>query len=284
MIAPIATMDMSKMNRALDLAQEFSSRRGAPEKLLHTTAYFVVQKTIDLMDPRATTVQRIDTELGTAVLLQPKARGKGFKTAKRGQIYTAHATATTAKGRSVPLAALIINARVMGARSDQARQPGMSNYNRRTNMRWARLYSPFKGVSRAAGASAMREAVSRMIKRRHSSIKFLLQGFVEIKRSLRSKVWGGAPATDPVVATGKNEFGEVRAGNSGHSYYVEIANLLGTRPGKHGDNSASINEALHRHAGPLFQQAINEEAEAKIAIYFQRMHDQDIAPKWNSVH
>jgi len=268
MIKVGAETDYSKMTDALEAAYQFSTR--APELIIKSAAYHVVKRTIELTP--FVPISRIDAELGVAVTLQPKKRGSGFLRAARTRKYEGGRMGTIVK--NVPLAVLII----------QASTRRGSNYNNRTNHRWYRAASPFKGKTREAGRQAMRAAVHRMIASRHSSIKFLIAGWAAVKSQLSAMFKGGGPPGEGSPAPLKQfkHFGQATWSGSGAHSVLEISNLVGTEPGRRGDNSANYNAALHLYGAPALQQAVNEQADAMIRHYWAKQFAEDLEPKWNA--
>lgn len=280
-----ATVDASKLNRALAVAIEHTK----PEKLgkiVCSTAYHVVKRTQELTDLKSASPFKIATELGTAVALIPKKRGTGFLTAKRSQRYVSGRMVNVTqrwkapiKPQSVPLAALIVNMQVIG-RHMPLPSPAAQAYHRRTNFRWKRPASPFYGRTRESGRSAMRAAVHRLTAGRFSSTKYLVAGWSEVRKLLLPHLYSGTPATD--AGAGANGLGRIAISHGGSSVTVEIANMVGTKPGKKGDNTAAHNAALHKYSGPALQQAIDEEAESKMAYYAAKYHREALLPAWNA--
>ncbi len=142
----------------------------------------------------------------------------------------------------------------------------MSEYNRRTNMRYARLYSPWatgKGSGRAAGAAAMAAAIHRMISQRHSSIKFLLSGWIKpIQRLQPYSVQKFRRGTPPPMEDRRAHHGGAARGNAipavegSHSVWAMIENTTGLEGSV---NAANYNQALVRYGAPALQRAIDVE-------------------------
>jgi hypothetical protein len=265
-------VDQSRLNAFVAAALKFSTR--TPERVVNSTLYHVAKKTLEYTP--AVSQAQIDTELGTAVVLQAKKRGSGFKRAKRGELLSSGRTVSMSRGQksfNVPLAAAIIQASVI--RPDVAAStPTAKRYNQRTNFRWARLASPFRGVSRAVGRSLMRAKVSRLIKTRHSSTHFLKAGWIAVLKEARSKLYGGAPPLDTPTES-KADFGRFTPARAGIKVFGVIANLIGLAGSR---NSQNYNRALHLHSGPALQRAVNEQAESMARHYADRIYKAELLP------
>ncbi len=275
MIETWANIDTTKLTAAFELAIRYSTR--APEKMVRDSAFYVAVKAQNLTPfvSQAT----IDTELGTLVTPRMGKRGQPLsqKYAKNKTLSSGRRV-TTNRGTAVPLMAMIIQASVI--RPDVARStPAAKRYNQLTHFRWARISSPFRGVSRAAGAAAMRAAVDRAIKSRHSSTHFLAAGWVAVCQKLRAYRYGGAPALDvPAGLAPDASLGTFTVTGTGAKVTITIENLVGMLPGARGNNSENYNRALHQYgAGPL-QQAVDEQARNMFDRYLPRMQSELAAP------
>jgi len=180
----------------------------------------------------------------------------------------------------VPLAAAIIQASVWPGLTNV----GMSEYNLLTKGRWMRAKSPFAGETRAKGREAMRAAVSRMIKARHSSTHFLASGWGVVAKKLRSMMYGGPPPTEKFYKKlhAKETFGAATILSTGSHFAVRIENLIGMVAGKKGQNAANYNRALHRHGGPALQAAVDEQGAEMVARHWPK-EQAEFARKFNAM-
>lgn len=254
MISPQITLDYTGLRRGIAIAMD-ASRKELPA-LLEAVAFYVAVKAQNMT--RYVSFQRMDSELMTVKTLRMHRNGKPYS-AKNSKNVTLSSGRTVSikngRGRSfnVPLAAAIIQSSVILPQVYGGQRPG--TYNQRTNHRYARANSPFLGKSRAAGAQAMRAAVSRMIKARHSSSKFLQSGWVAVARQLRANYYGRPPGETTGRLKSKPGFGSVDRAASGDEASITISNLIGMT----GRNAANFNQALHAHGGPALQRALDEQ-------------------------
>jgi len=211
-----------------------------------------------------TPVEKIDSELNVAVALQNKKNGNGFLKGKNFQTSNrmfGNLTNLTSKApfyKNVPLLALIINARVNPA----------SDYNKRTGGVFARAESPFKGKSRAAGATAMLEAMRRVLSARHSSTGFfkvcakavwLIFKDATTSSPLRRPPSDLAMGSEALPGSGKvsKNIGRIAGGtvatsirdNARASFWVAA-----TEP----DTKGTPGGAIYRIAQPVWQRAVDE--------------------------
>lgn len=262
----LATWDQSRFNEALRLAMERTSR--TPALAVNTAAYFVSRAWIREM-PKAS-IEKIDTELGTATNLTRIKSGKRFRKAKKDQTFKGGRM-----GRdhtTVPLAALIINARA---------KPG-SRYNEITKNRYARASSPFKGVSREAGAALMRMAINRMIKTRHSSSAFLKSSIIpvikELERFVSPKYRRGAPLMDNTAKQRGVDKGGAEAANDEWNTFATIQSDIGAV----GVLAERMNTALWQHGAPALQRAFDQEADRQLK-YVADKELQEMAKAFNAM-
>ena len=258
-------IDTSRLNLGLRLARQYSHST-LPE-LVNTAAcvvaYFAKNETPYV------TIQRIDEELGTIVTPVIGKRGKPLSQKNaENKIYSGGKTVTV-NGREVPIAALIISASVV--RPDIGATPSAKKYNQLTHFRWARASSPFKGVSRAAGAAAMKAAISRMIKRRHSSIKFLMSGWTPVVQALlplsKTKFIRGSPPLNDKKNYYGAELGHATPATMGDVCVATIENLVGME----GPNAENYNAALMTHGMAALQSAVDREGNYEIEYACKKM-------------
>ncbi len=160
-----ARIDNSGLKAGIAAAKKVSKR--SAREIVNTSAYWIAVNAKNASP--FVTPNTVDSQLG--VIRTPKI-------GKRGQPLKGKFSykAGTAPGQKsgAPLAALIVVARA---------RPG-SRYNTLTSSRYALQKNPFAGVSRAAGAAAMRSLVDKMTKTRHSATKFLLSGWIPVVRKM----------------------------------------------------------------------------------------------------
>lgn len=228
--------------------------RTEPAKNLNRAVYFVIRRAQQLT-PRVMPGV-MDSELG--VLTQPKIKRNGqlsHDKKGRGSKINVLGHITSGGGYAAPLAALIINARVL--RADISRsQPGMSKYNRITGMRYARLYSPFKGVSRRTGAAKMTAAITRMVRYRHSSSGFFRASWGAVMDAMLPGLPGfKSPKMDKPSPPGIGAASPAIPGST------HVQCVIENRLGMEGNPilASARNRAAHRILGPALQQAIDLE-------------------------
>lgn len=253
-IAISCVVDTSKLSAGIAAAAQYTRRTMA--QLVNTAAFEVALAAADAMPfvPQ----DRIDADL--AVITLP-VLGKRGKPLKRKKNYGAGVSAIQ-RTAGVPLAVLII----------QAQTNLLSRYSFMSHGAHARPHSPFYGVSRQAGQAAMAAAVSRLIKARHSSTKFLAQGFYSAAKDLKPYTvnkWrfggGGRPASD---VTRAKDFGSATpAVDGGWAVFAVIENSIGMR----GKNAANFNAALLLYGtGPL-QRALDNEGQRNMNYALTKM-------------
>lgn len=247
--------DQSRLNAAIRERLKLPGRTEA--QVVNTAAYWVAVNAKRLTP--FTTVARIDADLNVEIAPRFSKKGKMLPYSRKKRNYAS--VAGTARTAGVPLAALIVNSQVI--RPDIGKTPSAKTFNFRTNFRYARHSSPFRGVSRAAGRAAMRGAVNRMIKARHSSIKFIRSGWIWAIRTLnplsvqRFRRGETPPMDDAKTAFSKIQRGDAIPAKEG-SWSVEAT--IENSTGMDGINGARNNGALLRvGAGPL-EEALNIEA------------------------
>lgn len=253
MISPQITLDYTGLRRGIAVAIQ-ASRKELPA-LLEAVAFYVAVKAQNMT--RYVAMERIDMELMTVKTLRMHKNGKPYSAKNSKNITLSSArNVSIQNGRirsyEVPLAAAIIQSSVVVTSGVQS---STGNYNARTNFGHARGWSPFRGKKRAAGAAAMRQAVNRMIKARHSSTHFLQSGWVAVARQLRANYYGRPPSETGARIKSKPQFGSVERASTGDSASITISNLIGMV----GRNSENFNQALHEHGGPALQRALDEQ-------------------------
>ena len=165
MIATTCSVDMTGLEAGIEAARKYSTR--TLPQIVNTSLYWVAINARN--DTKFVSPERIDKDFGTLVTVAKFKSGKE-KSRKRYQNINRSSTREimTESGDMIPRAVAVVMARA---------RPG-SKYNDTTASRWLLSKSPFKGVSRAAGAAAMRGFESRMLGARHSSSKYHLAGWL----------------------------------------------------------------------------------------------------------
>lgn len=264
------TVDANPLNAVIQEHIRLSSR--LPEIVVTSAAYHVVKRAIELTP--FVPVSRIDEELNVVVAVkigrsgQPLSPRYSKNVMKLGGVPSGWGMA-----KQVPLTVLIIMART---RHD-------SNYNRRTNWRWELPSHFFQGMSRGQYAATMRAMENRMINARHSSIKFLIAGWVAVRNQLRSLIYGGPPDLEGAGQAEDKDFGRALFTKQPGICYVTIENLIGMAAGSSGDNSANYNQALFEHGLVPLQRAIDEEAESQAVAVARKYELEKIAPLWKKI-
>ena len=186
---------------------------------------------------------------------QYQYEGEGFRSGAAGSL-TPHSPNYNS---DVPLAALIINAQANPS----------SNFNLITGGRYRRQASPFKGLSRAAGAQAMLDAMRRMLSARHSS-----GGFFALCARVVKQMFIPALSRNPVVSAAAMTGFEALPG--GGSVSGRIGTIAGGTVARDVGNSARASfwvtatisdtegkpgNAIFRVAQPVWQRAVDDEAD-----------------------
>lgn len=272
-------IDESGLNRSIALALLYTKR--TPAQVVNTSACEIAIETKYSMP--FTAIQRIDTELNVAVSLTAKKRGKGFLKSKKSQ-REGHMAGDMA-GTKVPLAVLIIQARVTNPQRGGF-GPSVSKYNESTGFRYARGSSPFKGVSPSTGRALMKATITRMINARHSSIKFLLAGWIQaVKELLPYSVnkWRKGSSRGPPLEGQKNYYGADLGGatpaQAGSTFAVcTITNNIGYK----GKNAARNNEALWLHGAQNLQQKVNNEGAKNMQYALDKSAKEELEKPFNN--
>ncbi len=256
MISVSAQWDQTGFDSAMKEAARFTRR--TPALAINIAAFHVTLFWISEMDK--VPVERIDAELAATLSPGRLKSGKLSKAKRRQREIVSVAVGGAGRSTTVPLAVLIIQARA---------RPG-SNYNRITGNRWA-APSPYKGLSRAAGASAMAAAVSRMIKARHRSVAFLASSMLPAADDLRPFAGrGGRGGAPPVDAKNVREYGSEKGGAipAVEGAAVAVCTIY-SNIGLFGVQAQGQYEAIWNHGGPAMQRAIDKEAEMQVLYVWQ---------------
>ena len=256
-------IDTSGLARGIFAASKYSTR--TMPQLVNTAAYWVAinaKNSMPFVQPGV-----IDAQL--AVIESPEI-GKRGKPLKRRKVFSAGISPLQDR-KDVAMAVLIVSARANPA----------SRYNLLTNQLYALGKNPFKGVSRAAGAAAMRALVDKMIKSRHRSPKFLLTGWIPAIRimarfAVQKFMRGGASPSDGARQYYGADLGTAQVAGEGWACAAAIENDVGME----GKNAANFNSALMKYgAGPL-QAAVDQEGERQLA-YAMRKYEEELAKVTN---
>jgi hypothetical protein len=189
---------------------------------------------------------------------------------------------TIGKHEDVPLLALIINSSVLRVSNSESSQPGMSNFNRRTGMVFARESSPFRGKSRKAGAAAMLAKMKQILGARRSSSGFYKLGAAVVKFIFHKNF---APVRMPPSDNAIADTGEATAGSGTVSKAIgRVAGGTRATPNK-GTARASFwvsttepdskgdQRAFNRVLQPVWQRAVDAEA-SNTEAYAEKLYTQ----------
>lgn len=244
---PTVKIDMTGLNRGFNLAMEFSKRK--PGVAANTAAYFIA---VDAqLRTNSVQIPTIDLELDVAVYQVLGKRGKPLK-GKRNRRFA------TTPSNSAPLAALIIQASVNSS----------SKYNQLTGFKYYRTASPFKGVSRAAGAAAMAQAIHNLIAKRHGATSYLRAGWskaIDILFPLSSsKYVRGIRGRASGVFTYGADLGTAQPAPA-NSFLATC--LIENDVGLTGKNAVSHNRALMEFGAPALQAAVDNEGKNQMQYF-----------------
>lgn len=242
-VRPTCTVSTDGLSEAIRERLKYPGRTEA--KAVNTSAYWIAVNTKN-STPFAS-IASMDEDLGKLVIPATVIDRYGNVTAQyRGKksFYGAgKSRKLDAGGKPVPLAALIIAARVKNP-------PKHSN--------WRLAKNPFAGVSRSKGASAMKRLIDKMVKGRHSSAHFLQSGWVKAVQVLRKFAVSGPPN-----ASQGNKFdydlanrGDATPAREGSTkVFAQIVN----NTGEEGVNRESVDAALQKYGTAPLQAAIDRE-------------------------
>lgn len=258
LVVPNVVIDATGLNRGIAASSQVS-RRSVPQ-IVNTAAWWIAVNAKNATP--YVTVETIDTQLGTIETPAIGKRGKplkGRKPLKAGSVLAKN---------GVPLAVMIVVARA---------RPG-SRYNQLTNNRWALQSNPFKGVSRLAGAFAMRELVHKLISGRHSSIKFVLSGWIPVirkmaKYAVQKYVRGVASQLSDASAWHGAALGDARPANENSLVAVCV---IENDVGGQGKNAEAHNRALFLFGFAALQSAVDREGRQQMNYALNKM-DQELS-------
>lgn len=112
----------------------------------------------------------------------------------------------------------------------------------------------------------MTAAVSRMIKTRHSSIKFLLSGWITAVKGLYS--YKGNKSAPVGKARGNYaQLGDVIVAQEGGT---KVIAMISNRVGMEGVNGPNFNQAMLRYGVPSLQRAIDREEVEMLKYMIER--------------
>ncbi len=168
------TVDTSQLEREVFPALLAYGRRTLQEQCVTSATFIALRAQRGTVAATSGQIDE-DMEVLTTPVLSTRGKRKGLplRTGRK----SVSLGRSTEEGREVPLAVLIAQSRVMQPFGDESR------FNNLTGFRWAIMQSPFKGVSRAQGAIAMMNLISRMVNARHSSTNFLQSGWTPAIRA-----------------------------------------------------------------------------------------------------
>jgi hypothetical protein len=222
------------------LAEYLQVSKKTLAEIVNTKAYYIARKAL-WFTPKAN-AGKIRTDLGEAKAVRLVKLKSGRWSHNQRNTITFFGSGGSAKG--VPLLALIIQKR----------------------RRLAGHPSPWKGVTRAAGAAAMLQAMREAFISRLHSIAFLKAGWLPSIRTMApvADKTGGLPAID-TRQVGRPK-GEAVIAQPGLNPIAKIINHASTRR----DRRA----ALVRYGAPALQQAFDDEA-LSMKVYIQNHMRQD---------
>jgi len=242
------TLDMRGLNAGITAAAQYS-KRTLPQ-IVNTSAYWIARNTMNSMP--FVQIAQIDKEMGTVVSAKIGVRGKPLKNKKTYSSSRMVSVTSGGKTKLVPIAVLLVA-------SMASKNPNkVRNILKLTE-------NPYKGVPRVMGRAFMKMLVDKLIKKKHSSIKFLLAGWVQAIRILAplavqkfTRSGGGS------MVNAKNyygtDLGTAMPAQEGFTCTAEIVNYVGMA----GSADKEYNDALLRYGtGPL-QNAINREGKIQM--------------------
>ncbi len=237
-----------RLNAAIKLRLEWG-KRTLPQ-ICNTSAYYVARNAAG--GTPFTSIDWMDTELGTIRVSEKTGKtlkGTKGKGALRGAAMGKYQDKTT-------LAKLIILARANIVGLNKGSGTG-SFYNQSTNNRYALNKDDLKGKGTILGM------ISRMIKSRHSSSKFLRSGWVPAIKTLEPYAFKRGGAAPVEAKTFK--FGNRGSATPAVNGSWEVSCMIENATGLEGKNAANFNQALLLHGiGPL-QAAIAQEEAGMVA-------------------
>lgn len=249
MIAMNVRVDLSGLNSVIQMGKKFS--KWTPPDEANTATYYIAVEAEREM-PRVP-IGRIDAELSVEVAIRIGKRGKPLSAKNSNNRFLTAARGGKSDVHNVPFAALIVMARSR-----------YSRYNELTKFRWYMRQSPFVGVSREAGAMAMREAVHHMIAGGHSSIAFLASSLVPVIKELKPHA-KGSQARQPAPPPMENAV--MRGKPKGFVTIATAANpvcIISLEIGMEGYQAEKYNEALWRYGPPVIQTAVNNQTRFRL--------------------
>ncbi len=248
-----------RLNAAIKLRLEWG-KRTLPQ-IVNSSAYYIARNTA--AGTPFTSIDRMDTELGTIRVSEKTGKtlkGTTGKGALRGSAMGREQTETT-------LAKLIILARA----NLLSKKP--SKYNISTNFRYALNKDDLKGKGTILGM------ISRMIKSRHSSSKFLRSGWVPAIQTLEPYAFKRGGAAPVEAKTFK--FGNRGSATPAVSGSWEVSCMIENATGLEGKNAANFNQALLLHGiGPLQAAIAQEEAGM---VHFMETHQKAANAEFNAM-
>ena len=263
MASNLTRFDVSGLNKAVQTLLSGYTRR-TPALAANTAAYVVAKlawSKMPYVEPA-----KIDSELALEVVARTGVRGKPLSMRNaNNRSYRVAGNPPVGSGGdphpSVPLAWLIISARARRG----------SKYNISTSHHWmiGGGKHPLKGYKVSEFAKIISDRLTRMVKARHSSTKFLQSCWIPAIRTLepfadKSAVRGRGAGVGPARTGGKksiNDAGWADPAKLGDLVAISTAaNAAGLR-GYGEALNRKHNEALWRYGAPALQRAIDDEAE-----------------------
>lgn len=243
----VTTVSTAGLSAAIRERLKYPGRSEA--QIANTAAYYIAGNAKNFMPFVGAT--KVNTELGVTV--SPIVKKDGTLSKRNRKSY----------GKGVSRSGVPITALIVAARANPASRYNVGDGDYKgTNSRYALAVNPFKGVSRAAGAAAMRLLVRKMVSARRKSGHFLQSGWIGAIKALKPlavvsrRVSDAAPLDGAKFDYNDEERGQAIPAVAG-SWRVsaEIANSTGLQ----GVNAANFNAALHLYGEPALQAAIDKE-------------------------
>lgn len=245
-------VDTSKLNAAIKERLKYPGRTEA--QAVNTSAFYLSKRVAERIP--FVEQETIDQELGFVKEVQFKELVFGKKGKLKEKIRKSKNLIGMGESRTegVPLAVLII-----AARANQN-----SHYNDITHGRYAIERNPFKGVSRAEGAQAMRAAIIRMIKARHSSTHYLKAAWVNILSILKGHAKTGEGYSSTSISSAGWSSGKLGHAIPAQEGDSKVECVLIDDTGMDGINGESANRAMWVNVAPIVQQEVDREASMMI--------------------
>jgi hypothetical protein len=253
-----SSFDMSGLNKALRMRIAFQGRTDA--EVVNTAAYYISARAKQLTPFE--TVAQIDSDLGK--VSSPRVDRQGNLVTRKGKQVMRHSfTHGSSRAKDVPLVALIIATR---AAKGSVSTEGVG--------RWSNFKNPFKGVSRAAGAAAMKRLALKLLRGRRSSTHFVQSGWIDAMKRLSPfavKRRGSSMDDAKYDYDFTDRAGVTSPAKAGTGL---VSSTAENATGQQGVNAVSVQKAIQtKGAIDAMEQAIKEE-EINTLAYMQKRNDE----------